>query len=115
MSIIFPAVILVILMMFQFSLYWHTANAAGVAAEQGVDAGQVFADDHQRAIDEAEAAADWILANTSRRGVPTASIDGNLLTVTVTAEAPRIVGIGSWRVRSVAEGRFETFVPADQR
>ena len=28
---------------------------------------------------------------------------------------PRIVGFGTWRVRSVAEGRMEEFVPANQR
>lgn len=116
MAILFPAVLIVVLSMFQVSLYWHTANSVGVAADQGLSAGRVHPDEPQRAISEAEAEARWILANTNHGdGEPVASIDGDRLTVTVTANAPRIVGIGSWQVRSVAEGRFEEFVPAGQR
>ncbi|MGB5758144.1 MAG: TadE/TadG family type IV pilus assembly protein [Acidimicrobiales bacterium] len=116
MAILFPTVLLVILSMFQISLYWHTANAAAVAAEQGLDAGQIFPDDETRAVAEARAAAKWILDTTNHRnGVVDPAVNGNLLTVTVTAEAPRIVGVGTWQVRSVAEGRFEAFVPAGQR
>lgn len=116
MSILFPVVLLVIMSMFQISLYWHTANATGVAADLGVDAGQLFPDDPAMAISEAEAAAQWMLDNSNHRnGTPTASVNGNLLTVTVEADSPRIIGVGTWRVRSVAEGRFEEFVPADER
>ncbi len=116
MAILFPSVLLVILSMFQISLYWHTANAAAVAAEQGLDAGQIFPEDKTRAVDEARAAAQWILETTNHRNaVVNPTINGDLLTVTVTAEAPRIVGIGSWQVRSVAEGRFEAFIPAGER
>lgn len=116
MAILFPVVLLVILSMFQISLYWHTANAAAVAAEEGVNAGQVFPDDEAIAESQAGAAARWILDTTNHRnGVVTAAVTGDLLTVTVTADAPRIVGIGTWGVRSVAEGRMEEFIPADQR
>ncbi len=113
LAILFPAVLLVILAMFQISLYWHTANAAGVAAEQGVDAGQVNGGD----TDAAESAALFILDSSTslQNRSAVATITGNLITVTVTADAPRIVGIGTWRVRSVSEGRLEEFVPADQR
>ena len=55
MAILFPAVMLVVLSMFQISLYWHTANSVGVAAEQGVSAGRIHPDDPARAIAEAEA------------------------------------------------------------
>ena len=116
MAILFPAVMLVVLSMFQISLYWHTANSVGVAAEQGVSAGRIHPDDPERAIAEAEAEAIWILANTNHGdGVPVAVVNGDLLTVTVTANAPRIVGVGTWQVRSVAEGRFEAFIPAGER
>ncbi|MGI9596429.1 MAG: TadE/TadG family type IV pilus assembly protein [Acidimicrobiales bacterium] len=116
MAILFPTVILVVLSMFQISLYWHTANAASVAAEEGLNAGQLFPDDPGRAAAEARVAGYWILNTTNHRnGVVTPAVNGNLLTVTVTADSPRIVGIGTWQVRSVAEGRFEEFVPANQR
>ncbi len=116
MAILFPVVLLVVLSMFQISLYWHTANAAAVAAEEGLNAGQVHPEDNARAVAEATAAAQWILNTTNHRnGVVVPVVSGDLLTVTVTADAPRIVGVGTWQVRSVAEGRMEEFVPANQR
>ena len=116
MAILFPAVLIVILSMFQISLYWHTANSVGVAAEQGLNAGRLHPDDPDTAIARAEAEARWILANTNRGdGEPVVTVNGDLLVVTVTANAPRIVGPGTWQVRSVAEGRFEEFVPAGER
>lgn len=116
MAILFPTVLFVILGMFQISLYWHTANAVAVAAQEGVDAGQVFPDDQDRAESEAGQAAQWILNTTNHRnGTVAPDVQGNLLTVVVSAEAPRIIGLGTWTVRSQAQGRLEEFVPADQR
>ncbi len=116
MAIFFPVVLLIIMGMFQISLYWHTANSVSVAADVGLDAGQVFPDDHGMAISEAEAAARWILDNTNNsNGEPAATIEGDTLVVSVEADSPRVVGIGSWRVRSVAQGRFEEFVPVNER
>ncbi len=118
MAILFPTVLFVILSMFQISLYWHTANAVAVAAEEGLNAGQVFADADEQELARAEAvaAARWILDTVNHRnGSVTPEIRGELMTVTVTAESPRIIGIGTWEVRSVAEGRMEDFVPANER
>ena len=113
MAILYPVVLLVVLMMFQISLYWHTSNAVGVAAEEGVNAGQVDGGDPDAARD----AALRILDASTRLDAPEvqAEIHGDLLTVSVAADAPRLVGIGRWRVRSVAEGPLERFVPADER
>lgn len=113
MAILYPAVLLVILGMFQISLYWHSANAAEAAAERGVDVGQIGDGDAAAA----EAAAIRMLgASTSLRNPQvSAVIADDLITVTVTAEAPRLVGVGTWTVGSVAEGRLERFVPADER
>lgn len=110
--------LLVIMSMFQISLYWHTANTVAVAAEEGLNAGQVFSDDgeEEMAKAEARAAAQWILDTLNHRnGVVTPEINGELMTVTVVAESPRIVGIGTWEVRSVAQGRMEDFVSATDR
>jgi Flp pilus assembly protein TadG len=120
LAILYPTVLLVILSMFQISLYWHTANTVAVAAEEGLNAGQVYADDDQQDLAKAEAtaAAQWILNTVSHRNgtvTPVISSDGNTMTVTVTAESPRIVGIGRWEVRSVAQGRMEEFVPVGER
>lgn len=116
MAIFFPVVLLIIMGMFQISLYWHTANSVSVAADAGLDAGQVFPDDHGMATAEAEAAAQWILDNTNNsNGESNATVEGNTLVVSVEADSPRVVGIGTWRVRSVAQGRFEDFVPVNER
>ena len=120
MAIIFPVILLVIMLMFQISLYWHTANAVGVAAEQGLNAGQVHPDDLGQAEADARAAASFILNSSVNLQAP-AEIDvvettgGTRLQVSVAARTPRLVGIGAWEVRSVAEGRYEEFVPADER
>lgn len=120
MAILFPMALLVIMLMFQISLYWHTANVVGVAAEQGVDAGQVHPDNDGLAEAEATAAAQFILNNSVSLSSPadisvTRVAGGERLRVTVAADTPRLIGVGTWRVQSVAEGRFETFVPADER
>ena len=120
MAIIFPAILLVIMLMFQISLYWHTANAVGVAAEQGLNAGQVFPEADGQAEAEAEAAVSFILNSSVNLQSPadievTRTAGGDRLRVSVTARSPRLVGVGAWEVRSVAEGRFEEFVPADER
>ena len=120
LAIIFPVILLVILLMFQISLYWHTANAVGVAAEQGLHAGQVFPENDGKAELEADAAVNAILSSSVNLQVPPTVLvtrvdGGERLRVSVTAWSPRLVGIGTWRVRSVAEGRFEEFVSADDR
>lgn len=113
MAILYPVILLVVLGMFQVGLYWHTANAAEAAAERGLDVGQVDGGDTGAAV----GAANAMLDATTRRRNPevSASIDGELLTVSVAIDAPRLVGVGPWRVRSVAQGRLERFVPADER
>lgn len=120
MAIIFPAVLLVIMAMFQISLYWHTANAVGVAAESGLNAGQVFPEADGQAEAEAESAVSFILNSSVNLQSPpdinvTRTSGGDRLRVSVSAKTPRLIGIGAWEVRSVAEGRFEEFVPADER
>ncbi len=111
-------ILLTILGMFQIALYWHAANSAEVAAERGVEVGKVEFDGGEAAA-EAEAidAAQEFLDATTQRNDPlvTAVIAGDVITVTVETNAPRLVGPGQWRVRSVAEGRLERFVPADER
>ncbi len=118
MAILYPAILLVILGMFQISLYWHTANSAEVAAERGVDVGKVEVEGGEEAARRAaEEAAVRMLDAATRLDDPevTAVIAGDVITVTVSANSPRLIGPGRWRVTSVAEGRLERFVPADER
>lgn len=114
MALLYPIILLILLGMFQIALYWHTANAAEIAAERGVDVGQV--DGGNTAA--AEEAAERLLRGTTqaRNATFTASITGEAITVTVATDAPRLFGLlGQWRVESVAEGRIERFIPADER
>lgn len=113
MVILYPIILLVVLGMFQVALYWHTANAAEAAAERGVDVGQVAGGDPTAAAAAAEQLLD--AATQLRNPDVSAKIEGEVITVTVAADAPRLVGIGTWRVQSVAQGRLERFVPADER
>ena len=114
MAILYPVILMILLGMFQIALYWHTANAAEVAAERGVDVGQVDGGD----TGAAEEAALRMLRGTTqaRNASVSAAIAGEEITVTVTTDAPRLFGwLGNWTVESVAEGRLERFVPADER
>ena len=111
-------VLVVILGMFQISLYWHAANTAEVAAERGVDVGKVeFEGGEAEAEAAAVDAARQLLGSATQLNDEdvTAEIVGDVITVTVETNAPRFVGPGQWRVRSVAQGRLERFVPADER
>lgn len=118
MAILYPVLLLMILGMFQVSLYWHAANSAEVAAERGVDVGKVEFEGGEAAAEQAavEAARQLLDASTQRNDpVITAEIAGDIITVSVETNAPRLVGPGQWRVRSEAQGRLERFVPADER
>lgn len=118
MAILYPVLLLMILGMFQVSLYWHAANSAEVAAERGVDVGKVEFEGGEAAAEQAavEAARQLLDASTQRNDpVITAEITGDIITVSVETNAPRLVGPGQWRVRSEAQGRLERFVPADER
>lgn len=115
---VYPALLIMILGMFQVSLYWHAANSAEVAAERGVDVGKVEFEGGEAA---AEAAAE-MAAQQFLEGVTqvddievTAVIAGDVITVTVATNAPRLIGPGRWRVESEAVGRLERFIPADER
>lgn len=118
MAILYPAILALILGMFQISLYWHAANSAEVAAERGVDVGKVEFEGGEAAAEQAAVdAAQQLLDAATQRNDPdiTAEIVGDLITVTVETNAPRLFGPGQWRVRSEAQGRLERFVPADER
>jgi hypothetical protein len=116
LAILFPAILLIVMGLFQMALFWHTANMVAVAAEEGFDAGKIEPDAPVAAAQEA--ASDFVTSTTSSTDVDVAAAvsgDGQRLTVTVTASAPRVVGFGQWRVQRVAEGPIEQFVPADER
>lgn len=119
LAILYPLVLMIILGMFQISLYWHAANTAEAAAERGVAIGRVDHGDEATATNAAEAEALKLLSAATRldNEVVRASISttDDLITVTVAVDAPRLIGAGTWRVQSVAQGRLERFVPADER
>ncbi len=119
-AILMPAVLAIIFTMFQMALHWHANNVVGVAAEQAVNAGQVEETDAERRS-EAERIARQFLGAASFRSEPTVDVvlvpagDPELIQVTIQAETPRLFAIGDWRVSTVAQGRIEEFIPADER
>jgi hypothetical protein len=117
LAILYPVVLLILLGMFQISLYWHAANTAEAAAARGVEVGKVDHGDEGAAIAEATEAAGRFLASATRVRNPDiqARVENDRIIVTVATDAPRLFGPGTWRVRSEAEGRLERFVPADER
>ena len=82
-AIVMPAMIIVILFVFQIALFWHAKQAADVAAEEAVDAAQVAA----ATAADGYAGADTILGQA-----------GNLRNASVTASYP---GMSAERVEDL--------------
>lgn len=110
-----PAVLVLIMLIFQVGLFWHAKQAADVAAEEAVESAQLVAASEADGL----AGANSILgqAGNLRNVVVTVDRDigTGLVTVTVSGEAPAIVPFGNWRVEAQAQGSIERFIPAGER
>lgn len=108
-----PAMILVIMMVFQVGMFWHAKQAADVAAEEAVEAAQL--------ADAPEAdgygGASTILGQAGNLRNAVVSVDRNdaagTVTVTITGSAPSIIPFGSWGIAAQAQGSIERFIEAD--
>ena len=108
-AIVMPAILIVILFVFQIAMFWHAKQAADVAAEEAVDAAQVStataADGH--------AGANTILGQAGNLRDVVVTVDRNpatgLVTATVTGRAPSIIPFGSWNVSATAQAPIEEF------
>lgn len=114
-AIVMPAVLVLIMLIFQVGLFWHAKQAADVAAEEAVESAQLVAASEADGL----AGANSILgqAGNLRNVVVTVDRDigTGLVTVTVSGEAPAIVPFGNWRVEAQAQGSIERFIPAGER
>ncbi len=113
LAILFPIIIMLTLFPFQVALHWHAKQTADLAAETGLDVGQV----ENATVTEAREAAGSVLAATGQLVDSTVAVDrgGDLITVTVTGRSRFRVLPGSWRVEATARGRVERFVAEDER
>lgn len=108
-AIVMPAMLMVILFVFQIALFWHAKQAADVAAEEAVDAAQVAT----ASIADGFAGANAILGQAGNlRNVSVSVIRDpttGLVTATVTGRAPSIIPFGTWGVRATAQAPIEEF------
>jgi Flp pilus assembly protein TadG len=110
-----PALLVMIMLVFQVGLFWHAKQAADVAAEEAVDAAQLAAATETDGL----AGANAILAHTGNLHDAVVQVDRDeatgRVTVTITGRAVRVVPFGSWQVTAHAQGSIETFISAVQR
>ena len=114
-AIVMPAVLMLIMLIFQVGLFWHAKQAADVAAEEAVESAQLAAASEADGLSGANA----ILGQAGNLRNVVVTVDRNvgtgLVTVTVTGEAPAVVPFGNWRVEAQAQGSIERFIPAGER
>jgi Flp pilus assembly protein TadG len=109
--IVFPAILLVILVIVQASLYYMADNLAIAAARQGADAAREY-----NSTDEAGSAAATALISQDGSGMlasahAVASRTGTTVTVTVTGQAWSVVPGLQTTVRETVQEPIERFVP----
>jgi len=114
-AIVMPAVLVLIMLIFQVGLFWHAKQAADVAAEEAVESAQLAAASEADGL----AGANSILGQAGNLQNVVVTVDRDigtgLVTVTVSGEAPAIVPFGNWRVEAQAQGSIERFIPAGER
>ena len=114
-AIVMPAVLVLIMLIFQVGLFWHVKQAADVAAEEAVESAQLAAASEADGL----AGANSILGQAGNLQNVVVTVDRDigtgLVTVTVSGEAPAIVPFGNWRVEAQAQGSIERFIPAGER
>jgi Flp pilus assembly protein TadG len=114
-AIIMPAIIVVILFVFQIALFWHAKQAADLAAEEAVEAAQIST----ASADDAYTGANAILGQAGNLRDAQVTVDRDLatglVTVTVTGNAPAIIPFGGWNVHASAQAPIEQFISAGDR
>ena len=112
LAVLMPAVIIVIMMIFQVAMFWHAKQAADVAAEEAVEAAQLAT----ATAADGTAGSNTILGQAGNLRNATIDVDRNtatgIVTVTVTGDAPALIPFGSWTVSATAQGPIEQFISA---
>jgi len=114
-AIIMPAIIVVILFIFQIALFWHAKQAADVAAEEAVEAAQIA----DGTVADGHTGANTVLGQAGNLRNAVVIVDRDLatglVTVTVTGNAPSIIPFGTWGISAIAQAPIEQFVSASDR
>lgn len=114
-AVIMPALLIVIMLVFQVGLFWHAKQAADLAAEEAVDAAQVA----NATVADGHIGAGAILNQAGNLQNVSVDVDRDealgLVTVSITGDAPSIIPFGSWKVSAQAQGSIERFIPAEER
>lgn len=107
--IVFPAVLTVIVLAFQFGLYLHAAQIAEAAAQEAVEAAQ---GEHATATDGAKA-AQRLLSRLGALRAARVDVDraATVVTARVSGRTQQLVPGVPLHVTSTAEGPVERFVP----
>ncbi len=105
----FPAVLTIILLAFQFGLYLHAAQIAEAAAQEAVEAAQ----GERATASDGATAAQRLLAQLGALRAPEVDVQRTATAVTarVTGRAQQLVPGVPLGVASTAEGPVERFVP----
>lgn len=115
MAVLFPAILVGLMMLTQYSLWWHAKQVAGSAAAEAVDEARV----QSGSAADGERAGRRVLAQAG-------NLDGATVRVTrrdgyVTAEvrgwAPHLVPIlgGPWAVDARSRSPVERYIPEGER
>jgi len=114
-AVIMPALIIVIMMVFQVGLFWHAKQSAELAAQEAVDSAQVAT--ATEADGYAGAATILTQAGNLRSIVVAVNRDeaAGVVTVVITGKAPSIIPFGSWDIDVQAQGSIEKFISAANR
>jgi len=114
-AVIMPALIIVIMMVFQIGMFWHAKQSADVAAEEAVEAAQVAT----ATVADGYSGAAAILGQAGNLRDAVVIVDRDevtgTVTVVITGRAPSIIPFGAWGITAQAQGSIERFIPAADR
>lgn len=113
LTVLLPVVLFWLMLMVQFGLWWHAKQVANGAAAEAVATARTPTGTAQAGE---EAALDYLdgVGNLSHVTVEVTR-DGEIVTATVSAHAPRLVPGFAWGVTAVSESPVERFVPAGEQ
>lgn len=112
LAIVFPAVLFLVLLVVQASLWWYAAQAALTAAREGTEAGRVRGGTPQAADRRARDFLDRLGTLAEPVGIDSGASDANTFRLTVTIRTQSVVpGFDHLLISEHVSAPRETFVP----
>ena len=113
LAVVMPALLFWIMLIVQYGLWFHAKQVAAGAAAEAIDVAQVPG----RPPAQAEGAARSFLAQSGNLDGVSVEVEpqADVVTVTVSGRAPRLVPGITWRVATVAQAPLERFIPQQER